>query len=94
MSQVKGVYAFVVISQTVKPAPRKKDVVELHERLCYLLKELEPWDQKLIQVNKKAKIKLRREHESYVEETEKEEVSGSKRKSLPVTLGEPSGNSR
>jgi len=42
--------------------------VELHERLSCLLAELEPYEQKLIQLNKKMKIKLRKEHENYVEE--------------------------
>jgi len=42
--------------------------LELHERLTSLLTELEPYEQKLIQLNKKMKIKLRKEHENYVEE--------------------------
>ena len=33
-----------------------------------LLAELEPYEQKLIQLNKKMKIKLRKEHENYIEE--------------------------
>jgi len=41
---------------------------ELHERLSSLLAELEPYEPKLIQLNKKMKIKLRKEHENYVEE--------------------------
>jgi len=42
--------------------------VALHDRLSCLLAELEPYEQKLIQLNKKMKIKLRKEHENYVEE--------------------------
>ena len=42
--------------------------VELHEHLSNLLAELEPYEQKLIQLNRKMKIKLRKEHENYVEE--------------------------
>lgn len=36
----------------------------------YLLSELEPWEAKLQQANKRAKVRLRKEHESYVEEPE------------------------
>ena len=42
--------------------------VELHEHLSCLLAELEPHEQKLMQLNKRMKIKLRKEHENYVEE--------------------------
>jgi len=50
--------------------------VELHEHLSCLLAELEPYDQKLIQLNKKMKIKLRKEHENYVEEpADKQQVN-------------------
>jgi len=50
--------------------------VELHERMSCLLAELEPYEQKLIQLNKKMKIKLRKEHENYVEEPpDKQQVS-------------------
>jgi len=42
--------------------------IQLHERLSCLLAELEPYEQKLLQLNKKMKIKLRKEHENYVEE--------------------------
>ena len=48
--------------------PELASEVELHERLSCLLAELEPYEQKLIQLNKKMKIKLRKEHENYVEE--------------------------
>jgi hypothetical protein len=58
----------------VRGDTRKKCEKELHERLQYLLKELEPWEQKLIQINRKAKIKMRKEQESYVEEVEPREV--------------------
>ena len=56
--------------QVVKPIPRKKCVKELRERLLYLIKELDPWEQKLLAAHKKARIKLRKEHEAYVEEPE------------------------
>ncbi len=36
----------------------------------FLLNELEPWEPKLLLANKRAKIRLRKEHESYVEEPE------------------------
>ena len=50
--------------------------MELHEHLSCLLAELEPYDQKLIQLNKKMKIKLRKEHENYVEEpADKQQVN-------------------
>jgi len=42
--------------------------VELHERLSCLLAELEPYEQKLMQLNRRMKIKLRKEHENYIEE--------------------------
>jgi len=42
--------------------------LELHDHLSCLLAELEPYEQKLIQLNKKMKIKLRKEHENYVDE--------------------------
>ncbi|XP_013420345.1 uncharacterized protein KIAA2026 [Lingula anatina] len=60
----------------IKPPPRKRCVAELHERLTYLLSELEPWEAKLIQANKKAKTKLRKEQEEYEDEptTEMEDV--------------------
>lgn len=53
---------------------RKKCERDLCDQLKYLLKELEPWEQKLLLLNRKAKMKMRKEHESYVEEVEKEEV--------------------
>ena len=39
-------------------------------RLEELLGELEPWESKLLQANKKARIKLRKELETYKEEPE------------------------
>ena len=42
-------------------------MVLLHNRLSYLLKELEPWEAKLNQATKRARIKLRKEVEDYVE---------------------------
>ena len=58
------------VLQILRPPPRKRCVSELYERLTYLLKELEPWESKLVAANKKARIKLRKEKESYVEEPE------------------------
>ena len=59
-----------ILFQIIQPPPRKRYEKELHDRLEYLLTELEPWEQKLLQANKRAKIRLRKEHESYVEEPE------------------------
>ncbi|KAL5007744.1 hypothetical protein ScPMuIL_016550 [Solemya velum] len=54
--------------QKTKSPRRKKCVSDLYARLEYLLKELEPWETKLVQAAKKARIKLRKEKESYKEE--------------------------
>ncbi|XP_014770738.1 mucin-4 [Octopus bimaculoides] len=54
--------------QKVKPPARKRCVIELHSRLNYLLKELEPWEAKLIQANRRARRKMKREQESFKEE--------------------------
>ncbi|XP_052065701.1 uncharacterized protein KIAA2026-like [Mytilus californianus] len=54
-------------TRVVKPPARKRCVVQLHNRLCYLLKELEPWEQKLIQATKKARLKMKKEYECYDE---------------------------
>ncbi|CAC5417501.1 unnamed protein product [Mytilus coruscus] len=54
-------------TRVVKPQARKRCVVQLHNRLCYLLKELEPWEQKLIQAIKKARFKMKKEYECYDE---------------------------
>lgn len=54
---------------------RKRCERELHDRLELLLKELEPWEQKLIAAQRKARIKMRREMQNYVEKVE--EVSDS-----------------
>ena len=51
----------------MKPPQRKKCVVQLHNRLVYLLKELEPWEQKLMQATKKARLKMKKEYEYYDE---------------------------
>ena len=59
-----------ILFQIIQPPPRKRCEKELHDRLEYLLTELEPWEQKLLQANKRAKIRLRKQHESYVEEPE------------------------
>ena len=58
----------------INPVPRKRCVGELHDKLLYLLKELEPWEAKLSQAFKKAMIKMRKEHEAYVEEPEPKDV--------------------
>ena len=63
-------YSEILLLQIIQPPPRRRCEKELHDRLVYLLSELEPWEQKLQQANKKAKIRLRKEHESYVEEPE------------------------
>jgi hypothetical protein len=47
--------------------------VELVNRLSSLLTELEPFEPKLLQFNKKTKIKLRKEQENYEEEPADEE---------------------
>ncbi|XP_060068222.1 mucin-2-like [Ylistrum balloti] len=59
--------------KVIKPPPRKRCVVDLHGRLLFLLKELEPWEQKLIQATRKARIKMHKEQTSYVEEPQQEE---------------------
>ena len=56
--------------QITKPPPRKRCVVLLYNRLSYLLKELEPWESKLTQATKRARIKLRKEVEDFVEKEE------------------------
>lgn len=50
---------------------RKQCEIELHQRLAFLLKELEPWEQKLVQAVRRARIKLRREFDDYKEEAPK-----------------------
>ena len=60
-------------SSTTKGLSRSE--VELVERLSGLLTELEPFEQKLIQLCKKMKIKMRKEQEHYLEEPpDKEQV--------------------
>ena len=54
----------------MKPVPRKKCVKDLHERLLYIIKELDSWDQKLLAARKRMRIKLRKEVENYVEPKE------------------------
>ena len=46
--------------------------MELYNRLKFLLEELEPWDQKLSQANRKARLKIKKELETYEEEPEPE----------------------
>lgn len=45
-------------------------MTELYERLLFLLKELEPWESKLVQATKRARAKLRKEKQDYVDEEE------------------------
>ncbi|XP_074660494.1 uncharacterized protein LOC141912956 [Tubulanus polymorphus] len=54
-------------------------VEELHDRLAYLLKELEPWEQKLLLANRRMKRKMKKEMEDWKEEPEQEimEISSS-----------------
>ncbi len=56
--------------QVIPAAPWKRCEKELYGRLAFLLSELEPWEGRLLQANKKAKLRVRKEHESYVEEPE------------------------
>ncbi|ESO97839.1 hypothetical protein LOTGIDRAFT_152942 [Lottia gigantea] len=53
--------------KVVQPAARKKCIVELHERLAFLLSELEPWESKLNAAMRKARVKIRKEFEEYEE---------------------------
>ncbi|XP_064634426.1 uncharacterized protein LOC135492146 isoform X2 [Lineus longissimus] len=59
----------------IKPPPRKKCVGELHERLVYLLKELDPWENKLIQANRKMRERVKKEVDEYEEPEEPEEIT-------------------
>ncbi|XP_069132417.1 uncharacterized bromodomain-containing protein 10-like [Argopecten irradians] len=59
--------------KVIKPPPRKRCVVDLHGRLLFLLKELEPWEQKLIQATRKARLKMHKEHTTFVEEKPEDE---------------------
>ncbi|XP_045177152.2 uncharacterized protein LOC123537483 [Mercenaria mercenaria] len=52
--------------QIQRPPPRKKNIMILHERLQFLLKELEPWESKLQQASKRARLRLRKEMEDYI----------------------------
>jgi hypothetical protein len=58
----------------MKPGARRRSVADLHNRLIYLLQELEPWEQKLAALQKKALIKMKKEQETYIEEPDQEEV--------------------
>ena len=40
---------------------------ELYDRLEFLLKELEPWESKLIQANRRMRLKMKKEKNSYTE---------------------------
>lgn len=54
--------------QMSKPPQRKPCEVALHERLALLLKELQPWESKLVQASRRMRIKIRREFEDFKEE--------------------------
>jgi len=56
------------VQEAVQASTKKSPIAQLHSRLASLLIELEPYEQKLIQLNKKMKIKLRKEHENYSED--------------------------
>ena len=58
---------FLIISFQTPSGKRKRCEQELYDRLLYLLKELEPWEQKLLQAHKKARLKMRKEQENYKE---------------------------
>ena len=45
------------------------------EKLEYLLQELDPWEVKLQQCNKRAKLKMMKEMKSYEEECRRKEVT-------------------
>jgi hypothetical protein len=47
---------------------------KLVERLELLLQELEPWEAKLLQCNRRAKMKLMQDVENYKEECRRQEV--------------------
>ena len=66
----EGRFINVSKTNTLQPSSRKGCDVDLHERFFCLLKELEPFEQRLIQVNKKKKIQMRKEHENYREQPE------------------------
>ncbi|XP_033751211.1 uncharacterized protein LOC117335368 [Pecten maximus] len=59
--------------KVIKPPPRKRCVVDLHGRLLFLLKELEPWEQKLTLATRKARLKMHKEHTSFVEEKQEDD---------------------
>ncbi|XP_067654927.1 uncharacterized bromodomain-containing protein 10-like [Haliotis asinina] len=59
--------------QKSKPPPRKRCEVDLHARLMYLLKELEPWETKLLQARRKARVKIRKELDEFKEEEVKKQ---------------------
>ena len=80
---------YVSLVQVIKPPPRKRCVADLYARLDYLLKELEPWEGKLLQATKKAKLKLRKEQDDYVEEPEPKPVSGDFETSMHRVLINP-----
>ena len=63
----------------------RKSVGELLERLEELLKELDPWEFKLQQANKKARMKMCKEKEMYKEEAEPQV-------SLMITTDDPTAN--
>ena len=60
--------------QVVPGTPRKKCEKDLRARLLFLLKELEPWEHKLLSAHRRAKLRMKKEKETYVEEPEREHV--------------------
>ena len=57
--------------------PRKKCEKDLLSRLLFLVKELEPWEHKLMSANRRAKLRMKKEKENYVEEKEREQVNSA-----------------
>ncbi|XP_060572711.1 uncharacterized protein LOC132730744 [Ruditapes philippinarum] len=75
-------------SQIQKPPPRKKNIVILHERLQFLLKELEPWESKLQQASKRARLRLRKEMEDYILKPPEEKTDNWKSSDEETESGE------
>ena len=67
---------FTFVAQTVVATPRKRCVVELHARLLYLLRELEPWESKLVAANKRAKVKMSKEEAQFRAAVQRPKVRG------------------
>ncbi|KAL4225137.1 hypothetical protein ACF0H5_015830 [Mactra antiquata] len=71
-----------------RPPPRKKNVVVLHERIEYLLKELEPWESKLQQATRRARLRMRKEMEDYLMKPEDEKTQDWKSSDEETESGE------